>query len=53
MSTATANFWAGGLASNMYWIPALREQPFFFLSPLAMLIKAFDNVKNRIMSEIQ
>jgi len=52
MSTATANFWAGGLASNMYWIPALRERP-FFLSPRAMLIKAFDNVKNRIMSEIQ
>ena len=25
MSTPTANFLAGGLASNMYWFTALRE----------------------------
>jgi len=25
MSTAAANFWAGGLCSNVYWFSALRE----------------------------
>jgi hypothetical protein len=27
MSTAAANFWAGGIASNMYWFSALRKSP--------------------------
>lgn len=25
MSAPVANFWAGGLASNLYWFTALRE----------------------------
>lgn len=27
MSPAAANFFAGGMASNMYWLCALREYP--------------------------
>lgn len=49
MSTGTANFIAGGMASNVYWLCSLRESVvhggFLLTDSLA-----FDNVKNRIMS---
>lgn len=50
MSPGMGNFMAGGLASNMYWLTALRESS--IRSSESTLMAALDNVKNRIMGKL-
>jgi hypothetical protein len=53
MSTAAANFWAGGIASNMYWFAALRETFRCNTTAWSLIPRiALDTVKNRIMGEM-
>ncbi len=58
VSQPVANFLSGGLASNLYWITALRESAPVFCGLLArngpadtLEKTAWDNVKNRIMAD--
>lgn len=51
MSAGLANFLAGGMASNAYWLTALRKSSAYMCDcNYWKFLKALDNVKNRIMS---